>query len=319
MNTRMNLRSIVPLLAFILFMVVMMAQGLAAQDAPPEATRAADACVFGQGYWASHPEDWPSDALQLGLESYTQTELLVWLPGGGSDASLMLAAQLAAAKLNVASGASSPVIESLIAAGDALLAGFTGRLPYNVEPASTQGQAMVALAETLDSFNSGESESECEAVTPTPEATSTAEATPETTATPEDDGDLEITIVIEGPVQAININIITIYDIDIEVEADDPLLLVIQVGDIVRVEGTFSTDGDFDLTGTVVIMAITIVIVDVDVVIVDDGTVWRDDGSCANPPPPWAPANGWRRRCEGAGGGGDDGMGMGMGDDDDDD
>jgi hypothetical protein len=27
------------------------------------------------------------------------------------------------------------------------------------------------------------------------------------------------------------------------------------------------------------------------------GEVWRDKGNCQNPPPDWAPANGWRRRC----------------------
>ncbi|MBZ0294349.1 MAG: DUF5667 domain-containing protein [Anaerolineae bacterium] len=35
------------------------------------------------------------------------------------------------------------------------------------------------------------------------------------------------------------------------------------------------------------------------IVIGDDGQViWRDNGSCDNPPPAWAPANGWRTRCE---------------------
>ena len=34
------------------------------------------------------------------------------------------------------------------------------------------------------------------------------------------------------------------------------------------------------------------------------GEAWRDRGNCSNPPPPWAPAHGWRRRCEGGGGSG---------------
>jgi hypothetical protein len=55
----------------------------------------------------------------------------------------------------------------------------------------------------------------------------------------------------------------------------------------------------------------------VDVTVSDSGEVWRDDGSCNNPPPPWAPANGWRRRCE-SGNGNGNGSGGG-GDDDDDD
>ena len=27
--------------------------------------------------------------------------------------------------------------------------------------------------------------------------------------------------------------------------------------------------------------------------------IWLDNGNCNNPPPDWAPANGWRARCEG--------------------
>jgi hypothetical protein len=30
-----------------------------------------------------------------------------------------------------------------------------------------------------------------------------------------------------------------------------------------------------------------------------DNQVWRDDNECGNPPPPWAPAHGWRRKCGG--------------------
>lgn len=158
--------------------------------------------------------------------------------------------------------------------------------------------------------------------TPTPEATPelTPEATPETTPDPDDDdddnddNDLPITIVIEGPVQAININIITIYNINIQVDADNPILTVIQIGDIVRIEGSISDDDDDDNNTTIIIIAVTIVIINVDVVI-GDGVVWRDNGNCSNPPPPWAPANGWRRRCQAPSSGspGMGGMGMGRG------
>jgi hypothetical protein len=145
----------------------------------------------------------------------------------------------------------------------------------------------------------------------TPEAT--PEATPETTPDPDD---VPVIIVIEGPVQAININIITIYNINIQVDADDPILTVIQIGDIVRIAGNIAGDDDGDDT-TIVIIAVTIVIINVDVVILD-GVVWRDSGNCNNPPPSWAPANGWRRRCEiivvpGGGNGGGNGGGRGMG------
>ena len=107
--------------------------------------------------------------------------------------------------------------------------------------------------------------------------------------------ELPVVIVIEGPVAAININIITIYDFDIELDPDDPILTVLRVGDRLRVEGSIvEADAAF------VIVVVNIVFIDVEVFVSDDGQVWRDPGNCANAPPPWAPAHGWRRRCEGS-------------------
>lgn len=123
--------------------------------------------------------------------------------------------------------------------------------------------------------------------------------------------------MVEGPVESINVNVITIYNIELVLAEDDPILARIQVGDVLRVEG------DFDST-LQVIVAVTVQSVSVDInVNTDTGEAWRDDGNCSNPPPPWAPANGWRRRCEGqqnnSGDGNGNDNGMGMGDDDDDD
>ena len=161
----------------------------------------------------------------------------------------------------------------------------------------------------------------------TPEAAPelTPEATAEATPGSDDDGDdddLPIIIVIEGPIQAINVNIITIYNINIEVSIDDPILIVIKVGDNVRVEGEIVGDDD---DSTIVIIAVTIIIINVEVFINDDsGEVWRDDEGCGNGPPPWAPAHGWRARCGGGSGDDDDGggrgnRGRGRGNNDDDD
>lgn len=350
-------------------------------------------CPLSQGFWSSHPENWPVTQITLGSQPYTREELLAILPGGG-DASTQLAVQLVAAKLNVANGADSTVINTVITQADALLAQFSGKLPYSVQPSSDIGQQMVSLSAVLDAYNNRTLTPSCVQPTPTPSATpagttiiiegpvtainvniitvsnitvqvnpadpvlatiqigdivrvegtpttsdgrlivvavvivvvvdadatpsatppGTPVATPTATATPnDDDDDLPITIVIEGPVTAININIITIYDIDVRVDDDDPILRVIQIGDVIRVEGDVVDEG-----GIIVIVAINIIFVNVDVVIVDDDTIWRDDGNCNNPPPDWAPANGWRRRCQPGSGGGGMGMGMGMGDDDDD-
>ena len=120
------------------------------------------------------------------------------------------------------------------------------------------------------------------------------------------------TVVVEGPVQAINGNIVVVYDIEIEVDPNDPILTVIQVGDQIRIEGTIGVSGT-----TIVVIAVNIVVVNVDVNVSPDGEVWRDTGDCSNPPPDWAPAHGWRARCEGAPRPGNSG-GMGSSDDDDD-
>lgn len=278
-------------------------------------------CPVGQGYWKNTPT-WPVTQLTLGSQNYTQVEVLIILntPPQG-DASLILAHQLIAAKLNAANGRDANLVAGVITQGDAILAGFSGRLPYNVPPADATGQTLVNLSTILTSYNEGQLTLGCGLpATPTPTGTlptppptatiiptlqgtitpvtATPQGTPPTmTLTPT--GTLQpgmpVIIVIEGPVQVINVNIITIYNINIQLNVDDPNLKIIQVGDIVRVTG--SPQGG-TVTGSITIVAITVVVVNVDVN-VSTGDVWRDDNDCSNPPPPWAPANGWRRRCEG--------------------
>ncbi len=53
----------------------------------------------------------------------------------------------------------------------------------------------------------------------------------------------ETSVVVEGPITSINNNIVTIYGFSIEVEAQHPILKVIDVGDVVRVQGTFDSGG----------------------------------------------------------------------------
>jgi hypothetical protein len=290
----------------ILLVILLVISGLAVLDAQAQTP---PVCPLGQGYWANHPESWATTSLMLGTQFYTQAELLAIVPGGGGDASTILAVQLIAAKLNIAAGADPTPISAALLTADSLLGQFAGKLPYNVAPASPEGQAMVNIAGLLESFNSGALTSGCPEATPEATPETTPEATPEVTDTPTPTATpgLPITIIIEGPIETINVNIITIYDIDIEVDINDPILTVIQIGDIVRVEGDTIIDGD-----TIIVIAIVVVIVDVDVVVNVDGEVWRDTGDCSHGPPDWAPAHGWRRRCEGGGGGDSD-------DDDDDD
>jgi hypothetical protein len=82
---------------------------------------------------------------------------------------------------------------------------------------------------------------------PTPEATLPPLPTPDLTATPDDP---DTVIVIEGPVQNILVNVITIYNIDITVAPENPVLTLIQIGDVIRVEG------DVDSSGTIIAVVI---------------------------------------------------------------
>jgi hypothetical protein len=81
-------------------------------------------------------------------------------PSGG-DASIILAKQLIAAKLNIAAGADPTSISSMIADADSLLSTFSGKLPYHVAPSSNTGQRMVADATMLDNYNNGRLTSNC--------------------------------------------------------------------------------------------------------------------------------------------------------------
>jgi YVTN family beta-propeller protein len=120
-------------------------------------------CPLGQGLWKNHPGAWPVTSLTLGSQTYTQAELLALFdtPPGG-DASLILAHQLIAAKLNIANGSDPTPISATITDADHLLSGFKGKLPYHVRPSSATGQAMVNDADVLDSYNSGDLTPNCQ-------------------------------------------------------------------------------------------------------------------------------------------------------------
>ena len=96
------------------------------------------------------------NSLVLGSQTYTKAELLnIFNTPVGGDASLNLAHQLIAAKLNIAAGSDPTPIASTIAHADSLLSMFSGKLPYHVASSSSIGQMMVSDANTLDNYNSG--------------------------------------------------------------------------------------------------------------------------------------------------------------------
>lgn len=303
---------------YILILVVVCALLLALQPAAAQSDDGGADCPLGQGYWLNNPDVWPVDSMTLGGQTYTQEELLLLLGASSvGDASLILARQLIAARLNGEAGADSTVVDPIIAQMDALLATFDDVLPYNVAPSSPTGQSMVIGANTLDVFNSGILTEGC-----ADDSDDDPEATPEATTEPGDDDDDDfdgIIIIIEGPVRAIQANIIVIYQFNIVLQPDDPNLTVIRIGDVIRVEGALSRGDDDDddslqinVDGTIniVIISINITFINVQVFINTDGRTYRNDNNCNNPPPDWAPAIGWRRRCQ-TGGDSDD-------DDDDD-
>jgi hypothetical protein len=113
-------------------------------------------CPLTQGYWKNHSNAWPVNSLMLGSQTYTKAELLAILntPSGG-DASIILAKQLIAAKLNIAAGSNPGPISSTITHADSLLSMFSGKLPYHVAPSSNIGQMMVSDGSTVDNYNNG--------------------------------------------------------------------------------------------------------------------------------------------------------------------
>ncbi len=81
--------------------------------------------------------------------------------GRGADASLILARQLIAAKLNIASGSDPAPIVETISQADASLAMYPARLPYSVRPFTVEGREMTSLASALGDYNSGSLSPNC--------------------------------------------------------------------------------------------------------------------------------------------------------------
>jgi len=135
-------------------------------------------------------------------------------------------------------------------------------------------------------------------------------------------------ITIEGNVQAINVDTIIVNTMTIVVPADDPIRGVLALNTRVHVEGNLEQNGTRIIPTKIIVLPF----------LSSPGPsntsgsssssngsqstngnpstdpVWTDPGDCSNPPPPWAPANGWRRRCQGGTENSEgNGMGMGMG------
>ncbi len=125
-----------------------------------------DECVFTQGYWKNHLENWPTNVIMLGNVLYNLAELndILHQPVEGNGL-VSLAHQLIATRLNIENGANAASVLDALAEADALIGDLvvppigTGFL----EPAVTS-----ALTEIFDEFNNGLSGPyDCDSSTPT--------------------------------------------------------------------------------------------------------------------------------------------------------
>jgi N-acetylneuraminic acid mutarotase len=154
-----------------------------AVEETPTPTPTPGGCVYGQGYWKNHPDQWPVAQLQLGNVTYDQQQLLDILhqPVRGNGL-VLLAHQLIAAKLNIDNGADGSCIQQIIADADALIGDLV------VPPVGTGYLAprdVSALADTLDQYNEGGlCAPHCEQNEPTPTATPAARSRPLPAARP---------------------------------------------------------------------------------------------------------------------------------------
>jgi hypothetical protein len=131
--------------------------------APDCGLGAPPSCPLSQGYWKTHGRNWPVDSLMLGCRSYSKVQLLALMNTAvRGDASLILAYQLIAAKLNYANNANNwPLVLPLIQQADTLLRGYSRSLPLCIRSSSPAGVAMSQLAAQLERFNLGAMSPNC--------------------------------------------------------------------------------------------------------------------------------------------------------------
>ncbi|GFO58129.1 hypothetical protein GMST_04540 [Geomonas silvestris] len=111
-------------------------------------------CSFTLGYWKNHPGNWPVTSLKLGSVSYTQSQLLsIFETPVSGNGLIMLAQQLAAAKLNLANGTQLPAaLQQAMASADQMIGSLA--VPP-VGSGSLPSPQTSALVQTLDSYNNG--------------------------------------------------------------------------------------------------------------------------------------------------------------------
>jgi hypothetical protein len=118
-------------------------------------TQTPAANVGGIGYWANHPEAWCVLTITLGCQDYTQAQAIaIMLHPTNKDMTYQLAAQLAAAKLNVdCAFTDSSCVASAITAADAFLCSHP--IGSQVTAHSQVWKEITATYNTLADYNDG--------------------------------------------------------------------------------------------------------------------------------------------------------------------
>ena len=107
-------------------------------------------CAYNETFWKANPSKWPVTTLKLGGKTYTQAELITILgmASNSYDDSIALARELIAAKLNYLIGVYESGAASYIAQADAILAGYSGKVPLRVN-----NNNWLCLTSSLNSYN----------------------------------------------------------------------------------------------------------------------------------------------------------------------
>lgn len=108
-------------------------------------------CTHSMGEWKNHADAWPEE-MGIGGVTYSKAEAIAILqaePGG--DATYILAHQLIATKLNLLRGADPSALGTTVDDADGWLVAH----PLGTDPADPDGAQGIALAETLEEYNTG--------------------------------------------------------------------------------------------------------------------------------------------------------------------
>jgi hypothetical protein len=111
-------------------------------------------CTRSAGYWLTHPRNWPTHNLVIGGRSYNEALLLLVLdlPSKGS-ATISLAQQLIAAKLNIAAGASP--VAAPVGTADAIIGNLGPHLLQSCTKTPLPTRTIDSYEDMLERYNQG--------------------------------------------------------------------------------------------------------------------------------------------------------------------